>query len=456
MNKTVVCFVIAIAAAVCPRAAIAQSLVEASKIYRAELKDAPPSVQEKGDYIFVIVEGDPSKSRDGSLNRLVMEAQLESLKKYIGDTSKSTVSPLPGKISNTILPLIEFKIPAAKTFSVDRTYRGPIFRDVTAFEAAPIKAAKEAMASNTPVKLPLEQWEKLVKSYYSSLNTAESRNEFLVALGTVIPLLSSKGTVVCASDRVHYSQVEEMLNSWSQGPKGVSEAETMITVIPSHGEALRVLAEKDEKDGDVIRALTKAMKANAWDGRHTDLIQKYLKTIAGEEDSSAWNEYMALFNMTQGDDLEFGNGDVVFSQVRRSSGRAGFAVAQRNDGGAFAEAKKLFEKGENLPKIITLLEKALCSNPSSPEIWRYYGAALRTAHKYRECTLAYQESLSLNPKDPLALSDIGNAFQKLGLKKLADANAWYLLATSEDELALAKARRIIRENHLSQLGESDE
>lgn len=125
MNKIARNLVAVIGVAFMAHTSVAVSLTEASKIYRGSFKDSPPSVQESGEYLFVIVEDDESRSVDGSLNELILSAQLDAIEKYIGGFRAKTVSPFNEDVTEQLLPLVAFKIPEARCFPVERKRTGP-------------------------------------------------------------------------------------------------------------------------------------------------------------------------------------------------------------------------------------------------------------------------------------------------------------------------------------------
>ena len=86
-------------------------------------------------------------------------------------------------------------------------------------------------------------------------------------------------------------------------------------------------------------------------------------------------------------------------------------------------------------------------NPGDSLAWRYYGASLRTAGKMHDAVIAYHQALMLNHDDEIAAIDLCISYQRLGMRHLAEGNAWYLVATSENADVVAKASKIIQSYH---------
>ena len=452
MNKVVRAFVTVIGVVSMAHTSVALSLTEATKIYRGNFKDSPPSVQESGEYLFVIVEDDESKSADGSLNELILSAQLEAIESYIGGHGAKTVSPFSEDVTKQLLPLVVFKIPEARRFPVERKRNGVRFRDVTAFELAPIKAAKEKANSGVPMKKTFDEWASLLKERFSSLRNSEERTRFLDALGATTPLLASKGGVSCIGDGVDYVLMEAALQKWNASKQGVKDAEELLKTVPSCSIAWKVLSEADAKDGDLLCALVKALRANAANDDQRDLVAAAIAALAEKGNAEAWKEYGRLFGETSSKAEVLRSRTPVLQYALRTCGRMRANTIMRNDAGSFKEAQGLFDRGENLPRILDLLAESLSVNPGDSLAWRYYGASLRTAGKMHDAVIAYHQALLLNHDDEIAAVDLCISYQKLGMRHLAEGNAWYLVATSENAEVAAKAGKVILGYHQGDFG----
>ena len=447
MNRTLRLLVLAVGATVLlPCASTAGSLTEASSVYRGSFRDSPPAVYESGAYLFVIVEDDEENSKDGSINELVLADQLELLEKYIGGANGNEMSPFGVKVTEQLMPLAEFKIPDVRRYPVERRRTGGKFRDVTAFDLAPIKAEKERVTSGKPIKRAFSDWRDLLCAKMETLLSSEERERFCSLLGATTMLTAGKGGVDCLGDRVDYAAVVTASAMWNAAKADEAMCTAILSVYPTFSPALKWLADRDVADGDLVRALVKAFKANAEKGDQGAYIASRFDAIASKTGSLAWSELARLYVDTQEKSEVFKNGDAVHKYAFRTFGRMTARLSPQDDGGAFREAQTLFGQGKDLPKILQLLGRAVSANPADAVAWRYYGAALRVAGRYYDAVIAYNEALTLNPRDAVAAMDVCTVYQKLGLTNLANGNAWYEIASSQDGKHADKARRIVSEN----------
>ena len=452
MNKVAYLTLVAIGVAALPRTSVAASLVEASKIYRGSFKDSPPSVQESGEYLFVIVEDSEDKSPDGSINELVLSAQLDAIEKYIGDSKRRVVSPFGEDITEKIVALRGFKIPETKRFSVERKRNGTTFRDVTAFELAPIKAVRESVSSGRPEKYGVEDWLSLLRQSVNQCQSGDEKDEFWAKIGASTPLISSKGGVVMIGCSVDFTEVETVLKGWSGESSDRKSCEAVLSVCPSFAPALVRLSELDLEDGDLIRSLVKALKANAAHGDRKEIVMTRLSEAGKRYGCAAWPEFSKCAEDVWGKSEVFNAEKGIPRYALNSLGRISVGTAPRNSA-AFKQAQALFEKGEDLPKILALMARAVIDHPNDSTVWRYYGAALRAAGKFLDAVVAYNQALAIKPDDWVAAADLCVVYQKLAYRELASGNAWYVAAMSGDEAASEKAKKILRENKKDFLGD---
>lgn len=446
MNKCSRAFMTVIGMVSMAHMSVAASLVEASRIYRENFKDSPPSVQESGEYLFIIVEDDEDKSEDGSLNALILSAQLDALEKYVGGKTGVVVSPFLPKVTEQLMPWEAFTIPNARRFSIERKRTGIRFRDVTAFELAPIKEARDKVVSGTPTKRTFDDWVSLLHGKRVTLKASDEKLEFYSALGATIPMFFNQGGVICFGDSVDYMEVVNAVGKWNMSARSPVEAEDVLKICPSCSEAWAVRARIDAKNGDLIQFHINALRANTVAGDYQTLVRSSIERLAEKYDG-VWNEYGKLFADVQEKSEVFKNGTCVQRYALHSFGRMQSVSRPRNDDGAFREAQLLFNKGENLPRILSLLGNAVEAHPGHALAWRFYGAALRTAGKMHDAVIAYHQALFLDPTDKIASADLCVVYKKLQKKHLADGNAWYLICTSDDAATIDKAKRIIIANH---------
>lgn len=423
----------------------AASAAEAVKVYREALgARTPPSVRECGDYLFVIVEGDPSQSRDGDLTGLVMERQLDELEKYVGRDNRSPVSPFAGKFAERIRPAESFSVPETAAFTVERKHTHELFRDVTAFELEPLKKARESRASREPLRLSGEEWVASVAEAWRGCDLSREKVEFLRDLGATIPILSKTGTVRCFGNRVDLVKACKAVEAWRSGPKTREECGRVLAECPPYEMAWKRLSELDAEDGDDIRALGDMLKANAADGKFTEDVRRQFQAIGERSGATAWQEFGDLFTNVLANADVFRKGDDAFrAYAVNSFGRAGGAPGKADEK-RFGEAKALFRKGERLEEILELMDSVVLSDPGDSGAWHYYAAALRTAGKLQDAVIAYHQTLALDPKDESAALELCGVYRALGCGVLATGNAWWLAATGEREETRKKALAFLK------------
>lgn len=297
------------------------------------------------------------------------------------------------------------------------------------------------------MKRTFDEWASLLKAKLSSLINSEERTQFLNLLGATTSLLAPKGGVTCIGDGVDYVLVESAMQKWNSSDHGVKDAEELLKAVPSCSIAWKVLSEADAKDGDSLHAHIKALKANAANGDQRALVAATVAALAEKNNEKAWKEYGRLFDETSSKSVVLRSGTPALRYALRTYGRMKANTVLRNDSGASKEAQRLFDRGENLPRILDLLAKSLSVNPGNSLAWRYYGASLRAAGKMYDAVIAYHQALMLNSDDEIAAVDLCVSYQKLGMQHLDEGNAWYLVATSENADVVAKACKIIQRCH---------
>ena len=95
------------------------SYEEARSLYIQNYTESPPSVQECGDYVFVIQEGKVDYDDPSGIKAAVLEGQLDAIEKYVGKSEGGMDSPFPKTLTEKLLPLVSFRIPACKSCRVD-------------------------------------------------------------------------------------------------------------------------------------------------------------------------------------------------------------------------------------------------------------------------------------------------------------------------------------------------
>lgn len=127
-------------------------------------------------------------------------------------------------------------------------------------------------------------------------------------------------------------------------------------------------------------------------------------------EGSVYAEYPDLLWMTRKD-----KGDGPF-----------YPFWREDDGGAFAEAEKLYRKGKDIPKIIRLLAESISKNPIGVKKWSYLAGVLKVSKRYDDALVAYIQTLKFDQSNTWAWKGVLECCQRLGFKSNAVGLAWYL------------------------------
>ena len=441
-------FAVAAAVLAASFASIAFTRDEAVALYRASFKDTPPSVQEAGDYIFIILEGSLSDSRDGNLIPVIMSGQLAALEKYIGRPSGNEISPLPGPIAAVIMPLAPFKIPECASCEVDETRYVGKYRHVSAFEAAPIKKAREDAVAGMPVKRTLDEWESLLRSYILALKHFRDRERVWLELGSSTRLLMPNGGVAYRGWGVDLAEIGNLYATWG-GDADRRACDGALEVDRAFSQAHARLSAIEEGEGDIPRALSRALKSSL----AAPNAERVAELAAKAGGTGAFGEFASLYGECLEKAGSFKSGGAKFwGYCLNTFGFLEFGKGDSGEDAGFSDAKRLFHTGgAGLEEVMGMIRASIEKAPASSEKWRYLAACFRAGGNLHDAVVAYHQALVINPGDETAAADLCLLYQKLGLTKLADGNAWHLLVSGRDESAKAKARSVISANHGSEL-----
>lgn len=420
---------------------------EAQALYKANFRKSPPSVQECGDYVFIIQEGIlDSGIIDGGMNRLVLKGQMEALEKYIGKPTGKTISPFNPSITEKLLPLADFRIPECRSCKVDEMRSIGKFRHVSAFDAIPLRKARESAQSGQPVSYSIDEWCELIDLKLTAIGLAREKEKFWAELGAVTPLMAKIGGVRWVIENGDGVLIEQMLSKW-RGDESAKECYAALQVNPVFSPALLRLAELKEQDGVWVPVISRRLKAAIGKPDAEGLLRVSEKAMQ-KYGSAAWREYADLYAKAISGSADMKSASLpLWRYVLNSFGRLDFPVVAKDKHqkaeSLFDESKKLFAQGRELDRILKLLQQSIELDARSPEKWRYYGAALRTANKHLDAVVAYHQTLTLNNKDDLALTDVCLLYEKLGYKELAKGTAWYILVNSSDKALRDKVKGIL-------------
>lgn len=427
--------------------AAAFTFQEAQAIYKANFRESPPSIQESGDYVFVIQEGviDPLTTGNG-INRITIRGQLDALNKYIGQPTGKVVSPFTSSVTAKLLTLVNFRIPECASCKIEESRVAGKFRHVSAFDAMPLRKAREDAQSGRPVSYTTSEWRELIDLKLTALGLEREKEKFWAELGAVTPLMAKIGGVQWMIEHGDGVVIEQTQLKW-RGDESAKECYAALQVNPVFSPALLRLAELKEKDGIWVPVISRRLKA-AIGKPDVEGLLRVSEMATKKYGSAAWREYAGLYaKVVNGAENMKVASTPLWRYALNSFGRLEFPPAtkenQQKAAALFNEGKNLFAQGRELDRILKLFQQSIELDARSPEKWRYYGAALRTANKNLDAVVAYHQALTLNNKDNLALTDVCLLYEKLGYHELAVGTAWYILVNSSDNSLRDKVNRIV-------------
>ena len=419
---------------------------EARTLYVKNYTESPPSVQECGDYVFVIQEGKIDYDDPSGIKAAVLKGQLDALEKYVGKSAGGIDSPFSKALTEKILPLVSFRIPACKSCRVDELQLVGKFRHVSAFEAAPLRAARTQAASGRPAHLSNGEWGELIAKKIKACDNEDAKDELWAELGVAPVLVSRLGGVRWMVDRADGILLGEAVAGWR--PEATAkECNAILQLNPVFPQAHVRLAVLAEGEGNLIVALSRQFKG-ALSTPRQEAVSAVAARIAERSGAPAWAEYAKLYTRVQKESALAPEGSSPMwkylvhcfghlSPLAPTPSEAAKALTLFNEG------RSLFSAGRELEKLTGLFRQSLETDPSSSDRWRYYAAALREAGRHVDAVVVYNQVLSMNPNDALAIADVGVLYAKLGYKELAKGCAWYVLATSSDSDIRKKAEQVL-------------
>ncbi len=434
----------AVAGATC--GVYAFSYEEARLLYVKNLTESPPSIQECGDYVFVIQEGRIDYDDPSGIKATVLKGQLEAIEKYVGKSAGGVDSPFPKGLTEKLLPLVSFRIPECKSWKVDELRMVGKFRHVSAFEAAPLREARKQASSGRPTSLSNGEWADLIAEKIKTCERERDKDALWAELGAAPVLVSRLGGVRWLVDRVDGIALCDAIASW-RPESTAKECHAILRLNPAFPQAHVRLASLAEGEGDLIAALSRQFKG-ALPAPRQEAVSAVAVRIAERYASSAWTEYAALYaRVLKESTLAPEGSSSMWRYLVHSFGHLGpLAAAPAEAAQAsslFKDGRVLFAEGRELERLTDLFRKSIEMDPSSSDRWRYYAAALREAGRHVDAVVVYNQVLSMNPKDELAIADVGVLYGKLGYNELAKGCAWYVLATSSDADARRKAEQVL-------------
>ena len=427
--------------------AFAFAAEEAHRLYAEHYIHTPPSVQECGEYLFVIVEGDVPKDRRGDATREIMEAQLAALENYVGSGTFGYVSPFSARLTERLRPKGGFEISSCQVVTVEVNVGEKRFREASAFALGPIKAERERLLQKKPSRRSVGAWAKDLSGLLEKCPSDEMRGRMMSEAGLFLPLLfGPEHSMRCADVVVDGASVEKLFREWDGKAKTHNECESALRVLPTFSAAHRRLAEMAREKGNLVSVVDEWIKAGVAGEVDEAILKSVLGDLATASSSDVWREFAQLRQSCLNADLLCaGDCPGIGNCVRRSLGRVNFAdKADRDSKQLFQSARELFASGRSLQQIITDLELSLARNPGSTAAWRLYGDALRTDKRWVAACLAYHEVLSADVGDIDAIYGVARCYEAMGLKKLAGAASWWGIVASTDSSLRDEFARLLK------------
>lgn len=416
--------------------AYAFSPEEAHRLYDERYKSAAPSVQVCGEYLFVISEGALTDQRRGDASVDILSAQLAALERYVGFGAFGYVSPFGKKMTERLgSRKIDFSIPQCRTVTVEESVGDKTFRGVSAYELAPIKAERERVLRKEPIRRSVEAWAAAIRDLTGRCQTVEARRRVMADIGCVVPLLFGNGKGCPGPEvRVDGRKVEALLGRGDTFENSSKETcLKALRTLPCYSLAHRRLAVLAFEDGDLLACLDECCQAALAGAADEELVSRAAEGLTERTGCGAWRDLAQLRQMTLKAGMPASWGDSpVRAGAWRTTGRL-VAVESRDEEAQawFGEARSMYRRGLDLPKVIVLLERAIDRNPGNSECWRYYGDALRTDRRCLEAAVAYQESLTLGNEDLGMILDLARVYVNLGLRHMSGSAGWWVLMQDE-------------------------
>lgn len=110
-----------------------------------------------------------------------------------------------------------------------------------------------------------------------------------------------------------------------------------------------------------------------------------------------------------------------------------FPKWKEDDEGAFDEARKLYLKGKDVSRILSLLVKSISTNPIGSQKWEYLGGALKATGRYQDATIAYMQSLRQNKNNIWAWKGLAESLKMSGMAENAAGVTWFLQMKAHEE-----------------------
>ena len=441
-------WLIVVALLLCGVDVIAFTLREATALYRAKFADSPPSLQESGEYCFLVVEGNLADAPKGNVRPLVLAGEMKLLSQCVGGAGLGYETPFCPAVTALFANRIEFEIPACKSVTVENSQDGDRFRHVSAYEAGPLRVARERARRKEKGRRSVNSWCRDVAALAEKYENVKSASCFWKKMGAMIPVIKAECRLmpcVCAS--VNGVAAERLVRTWNPGKADKTECLRALSVLPTFSLAHRRMGEIEESEGNYFGAAIETLYAGVAGELEEKTFSRRVSALSQQTQNPAWTGLCSLVKGVASREPVSNAVHMPFwGDARRCLGLLFFDNVEDAEAvRMFETARELFLKGENLPRIITLLEQALARNPGCGDAWRYYAAALRTAGRIEDAIVAGHEAVVLGDNDYAAAWDVVRCYRLMGIDGLAAANAWWLSVSAGDADIKEKALSLLKE-----------
>lgn len=428
--------------------AFAFTLREAMNVYREKFSGSSPSIQESGEYCFLIVEGSLAGAPKGNIRPLVLAGEMKLLSQHIGGVGLGYETPFGPAVMELLASKVVFEIPSCKSVTVENSQSGDRFRHVSAYEAGPIRIARERALRHEKGRRSVEAWCRAVEALARKYENGKSATYVWMKIGASIPVLKSEcGLMPCMNVPVNAVAVERLVRTWNPNGADKAACEQALSILPTFSLAHARKGDIKECEGDCLAASMEALYAGVAGEFEFEKFSRRMSAFSKRTQNPAWNELSALVKrVALRETSSTTNGLPFWSEACRSVGFLYFDdVEDREAARLFENARSLFLEGKDLPRIVSFLEQSLARNPGCGEAWRYYASALRTAGRIEDAVVAGHEAVVLGDRDYVAAWDVVRCYRLMGLDGLATGNAWWLSVSSGDSEIKRKSASLLKE-----------
>ena len=164
---------------------------------------------------------------------------------------------------------------------------------MSAFDALPLRKAREEAQSGHPVSYSTDEWRELIDLKLTAIGVEREKEKFWAELGAVTPLMAKIGGVQWMIEHGDGVVIEQTLLKW-RGDESAKECYAILQVNPVFSPALLRLAELKEKDGIWVPVISRRLKA-AIGKPDVEGLLRISEKATKKYGSAAWREYAGLY-----------------------------------------------------------------------------------------------------------------------------------------------------------------